>query len=183
MVFASFHRRNWDGCLIQTVKNHFIAGLCSTDPNLPLNLWCKLVARFVITLNLLRSFWINPKLSAHAQVFGNFDNDCTTMDPPSIKVTLHERPKDRGLWYSHALSGCYIGPSLEHYRCHKIWLPPTNSVWIEQNVSWFTHKLIMTNATATDIITATAKYWTAAVKKTNRNLLLPPSDTITRKAL
>ena len=40
------------------------------------------------------------------------------MDPPSIKVLLHERPEDRGSWSPHALSGWYIVPSLEHYHCH-----------------------------------------------------------------
>ena len=41
----------------------------------------------------------------------------------------------------------------------------------------------MPTATATDIIIATAKYLTAALRKINKNPLLPPLDTITRKAL
>ena len=40
----------------------------------------------------------------------------------------------------------------------------------------------MPTDTATDIIIATAKYLTAALEKINKNILLPPSDTITRKA-
>ena len=94
----------------------------------PSQLWCKLVAQYVITLNLLRSSQINTKLSAHAQVFGKSNYDCTPMAPPGIKVLLHECPKERGLRYPHALFGWYIGPSLEHYHCHKIWMPATNSV-------------------------------------------------------
>ena len=41
----------------------------------------------------------------------------------------------------------------------------------------------MPNATATDIIVATEKYFTAALRQINKNHLLPPSDTITRKAI
>ena len=41
----------------------------------------------------------------------------------------------------------------------------------------------MPNATATDIIISTTKYLTAALEQINKNHLLPPSDTITRKAL
>ena len=41
----------------------------------------------------------------------------------------------------------------------------------------------MPTATANDIIIATAKYLTAALIKINKNPLLPPSYTITRKAL
>ena len=43
-------------------------------------------------------------LSAHAQVFGNFNYDCTPMDKTGIKVLLHERPEYRGSWPPHALS-------------------------------------------------------------------------------
>jgi hypothetical protein len=40
---ASLHRRNWAERAIQTFKNHFISGLCTTHPDLPLNLWDKLL--------------------------------------------------------------------------------------------------------------------------------------------
>ena len=86
---AGIHQRNWADRTVQTVKNHFIAGLCSTDPNLPLNLWYNSVAQSVITLKLLWTYRINTKLSAHAQVFGNFNYDHTPMDPPAIKDLLH----------------------------------------------------------------------------------------------
>ena len=105
------------------------------------------------------------------------------MSPLSIKVILHEHPEYCGSWSPHALSGWYIWPSLVNCRCHQIWIPATNSVRIGQGVSWFPHKLIMPTATATDIIIATAKYLTAALRKINKNPILPPSYTITRKAL
>ena len=74
-------------------------------------------------------------------------------------------------------------PSLEHYQCHQIWIPATNSVHIGQSVSWFPHKLIMSTPTATDIIIATAKDLTAALRQMDKNPLLSTSDTITRKAI
>ena len=43
-------------------KNHFIAGLCSTDEIFPPNLWDKLIPQCLITLNLLRGSCINTKL-------------------------------------------------------------------------------------------------------------------------
>jgi hypothetical protein len=33
------HRRNNAESAIQTFKNHFIAGLCSVDPNFPFKMW------------------------------------------------------------------------------------------------------------------------------------------------
>jgi hypothetical protein len=48
------HRRKNAERSIQMFKNHFIAGLCSVDPNFPLKLWDKLLPQATLTLNLLR---------------------------------------------------------------------------------------------------------------------------------
>ena len=63
---AGLHMRNTAERVIQTFKNHFIAGTCTVNPNLPLNLWDKLIPQAIITLNLLSPSRINPKLSAYA---------------------------------------------------------------------------------------------------------------------
>jgi hypothetical protein len=39
---------------IRTYKNHFIAGLATTDPAFPLHLWDRLLPQCELTLNLLR---------------------------------------------------------------------------------------------------------------------------------
>ena len=58
------HRRNAAKRAIRTFKNHFLAILCGTDPDVPLHLWCRLIPQAQITLNLLRKSQINPRLSA-----------------------------------------------------------------------------------------------------------------------
>jgi hypothetical protein len=58
---------------IWNFKNHFIAGLCCTDPDFPLHLWDKLLPQALTMLNLLRGSRINLRLSAHAQIYGAFD--------------------------------------------------------------------------------------------------------------
>jgi hypothetical protein len=65
------HRRNNAERGIQTFKNHFIAGLCSVDPNFPLKLWDRLLPQATITLNLLRKTRIIPRMSAYAQLSVN----------------------------------------------------------------------------------------------------------------
>jgi hypothetical protein len=47
------HRHNAAERAIRTFKNHFIAGLCSTNPDFPLNLWDKLIPQCLVTLNFL----------------------------------------------------------------------------------------------------------------------------------
>jgi hypothetical protein len=75
------HRKNAAERAIRTFKNHFIAGLSSTDPNFPLHLWDRLLP--------LGSSRINPQLSAHAQVHGAFNFDQTPMTPPGFRIMVH----------------------------------------------------------------------------------------------
>jgi hypothetical protein len=49
------HRRNAAERAIRTFKEHFVAGLSSVDPSLPLHLWDRLLPQAEITLNLLRT--------------------------------------------------------------------------------------------------------------------------------
>ena len=48
------HRANAAERAIQTFKNHFISGLCTTDANFPLQLWNYLAEQAEITCNILR---------------------------------------------------------------------------------------------------------------------------------
>jgi hypothetical protein len=70
---VGIHRRNAAERAIRTFKNHFLAGLASTDDDFPLHLWCRLLSQAQHTLNLLQTSRINPRLSAEAQLNGQFD--------------------------------------------------------------------------------------------------------------
>jgi hypothetical protein len=106
------HRRNAAERAIRTFKNHFIAGLCSTDKHFPLHLWDALVPHALIALNLLRSSRANPKHSAWSQLNGTFDFNRTPLAPPGIRVLVHEKPDKRTTWSPHASDGWYIGPGI-----------------------------------------------------------------------
>jgi hypothetical protein len=80
------HCRNAAERCIRTFKSHFIAGLCSVDKDFPLHLCDKLVSQAEISLNLM------PKLSAHAQMNGQFDFNRTPMAQPGLRVLVHEKP-------------------------------------------------------------------------------------------
>jgi hypothetical protein len=58
------HRHNSAERAIISFKDHLIAGLCSTDKSFPMHLWDRILPQAVITLNMLRTSRINPKLSA-----------------------------------------------------------------------------------------------------------------------
>jgi hypothetical protein len=78
-----------------------------------------------LTLNLLRSLRVNPKVSAYAYLNGNFDFNKTPLAPPEIKVVIHLKPDQRAEWSYHGEEGWYVGPSMEHYRCVKCYTPTT----------------------------------------------------------
>jgi hypothetical protein len=52
---------------IRTFKNHLVDGLASTDKLFPMHLWDRLLDQAKMTLNMLRTSRLNPKLSACTQ--------------------------------------------------------------------------------------------------------------------
>ena len=113
------HRRNAAERAIRTFKNHFLSGLATCDPNFPISKWDWLIRQTTITLNLLQSSRVNPKLSAYSYVFGNFNFNRTPLEAPGTRTIIHKKSNTRGSWDYHGSEGWYIGPSLEHYRCLK----------------------------------------------------------------
>jgi hypothetical protein len=93
LVPPHLHRRNSAERAIQTCKAHFIAGLCSTDPNYPAAEWDRLIPQAELTLNLLRSCRFNPKLSAYAALNGFFNFNATPLVPPVTKVLLQKKTR------------------------------------------------------------------------------------------
>jgi hypothetical protein len=64
------HRRDSAEQAIKSFKYHLEAGLCSTDKSFPMHLWKRILPQAVITLNMLRTSRIDPKLSAATHLFG-----------------------------------------------------------------------------------------------------------------
>jgi hypothetical protein len=119
------HRRNAAEHAIRTWKNHFIAGLASTDKHFPLHPRDRLIPQAVTTLNLLRKSQLNPRMSADNQLNGMYDYNWASMAPPGTKVVIHEKLAQRGTWATHGVRGWYIGPAPEHYRCFKTYANKT----------------------------------------------------------
>jgi hypothetical protein len=95
------HRRNSAERAIRSFKDHLIAGLCSTDKYFPMYLWDRLLPQAVITLNMLRTSRINPKLSAATHIYGQYDFNRAPMAPPGTRSIAHETPNRRRNWAPH----------------------------------------------------------------------------------
>ena len=109
----------------QSHKNNFKAALAGADPNYPLAEWDRFIPQANITLNLLRNARVNPKQSAYSYIFGPFNFMATPLAPPGTKVIAHTNSQKRGSWELNSEIGWYVGPSLNHYRCVKVYFPRT----------------------------------------------------------
>jgi hypothetical protein len=157
LVPPHLHRTNAAEKAIGTFKDHFIAGLCSVNPNFPMHLWCRLIPLAVTTLNLLRPARINPRLSAEAILNGAFDYNRTPLAPPGTKVIVHENPTQRKTWAAHGIDGWYVGAAPEHYRCHRTYIPETRQERIGRTVEFFPHNFAMPALSSADAATAAAR--------------------------
>jgi hypothetical protein len=93
------HRRNSAQRAIRSFKDHLIAGVCSTDKSFPMYLWDRILPQAVITLNMLRTSRINPKLSAATHLFGQYDFNRAPMAPREQDLLLmkHQEEEELGL--------------------------------------------------------------------------------------
>ena len=91
--------------VIQTVKSHFIAGLCSVYKYFCLQLWYRLLQQATTSLNLLRKSIIHPHISAYTDIFDEFNYNFTPLAPPGTRVVIHNRPKYRTSYASYEDTG------------------------------------------------------------------------------
>lgn len=80
-------------------------------------------------------------MSAYQYVHGSFDYNKTPLAPLGCAVQIYESNTRRGTWAEHSSNGWYIGTSMEHYRCHIIYVKKTRSESISDTV-FFKHKYI-----------------------------------------
>ena len=79
-----------------------------------------MVQQAVITLNMLRQSRINPKLSAHDQVFGTFNYERTPLTPLGTKAIIHKCPDQRKTWDKHGLPSFMVNQSKDHFQSWEV---------------------------------------------------------------
>ena len=139
LVLPHIHRRNSAERAIWDLKESFISGLPSTHKNFPLHLWCQLLPHASLTLNLLRQYHMDPRLSGYAQLHGEFNHNSTPLAPPVTQVIINEKPNVRGTWASHWLKGWYLGPLMNHHRCHCVYVTKKRGKQDSDCVEFFPH--------------------------------------------
>ena len=59
--------------------------------------------------------------------------------PPSTKIIIHDKPAIRGSWETRGYEGWYIGPALNHYRCHTVYAKHTAHERVADTVEFSPH--------------------------------------------
>jgi hypothetical protein len=157
------HRGNSAERAIRSFKDHLIAGLCSTDKSFPMHLWDRILPQAVTTLNMLRTSRINPKLSAATHIFGQYDFNRAPLASPGTRIIAHETPGKRRTWAPHGQDGWYIGPALEHYRCHTVYITKTRSSRVVETVEFFSHRFKLPFPSSSELATQAAADLTHAI--------------------
>jgi hypothetical protein len=157
------HRQNSAERAIRSLKDHLIAGLCSTDKFFPMHLWDRLLPQAVITLTMLRTSRINPKLSAATHIFGQYDFNRAPMAHPGTRIIAHETPSRRRTWAPHGQYGWYIGPALEHYQCYTVYITKTRGNRIVETVEFPPDKFTLPFPSSQDLATQAAADLTHAL--------------------
>jgi hypothetical protein len=164
LVPPNNHRRNLAERAIQTFKSHFKAVLAGVDDTFPMRLWDRLLPQTILTLNLLRQSNAVPTVSAWQYVKGNFDYNKTPLAPMGCAVQLHQSNDIRTTWAMKSIDGWYLQSSLEHYRCHVIYVKQTKSERISDTVFFKTKNLTQPTLTPADVISKALIDLTQALK-------------------
>ena len=151
-VPPDMHRRNKAERAIRTFKAHFITILACVDQGFPRNRWDLLLPQAELTINLLRQSRLHPHISAWEQFNGPFNFDATPLGPPGCKIIGHARGSTRLSWDYRGHCGFYVGPALDHYRCHKILKTSTSAVIISDTVVFQHPTLSVPTLSTTDRI-------------------------------
>ncbi|KAL7425785.1 hypothetical protein ACHAXH_000392, partial [Discostella pseudostelligera] len=153
LVLPHVHRRNAAKRAIRTFKDHFLAILAGTDPTFPADSWDLLLPHAELTLNLLRPSNVpSTATSAWHALFGNFNFDATPIGPAGSRVLIHNKAALRRSWDFRAQDGFYVGPALQHYRCHRVLTNASRAVIISDAIRFRHHKLPSPNMTTEDKI-------------------------------
>ena len=121
-------------------------------------LCCELLEKAELTINHLRSYHLNPSISAYEGIYGKkFDFLAHPIHPPGTKVLVLDPVTTRESWAPHGLLGFYLGPALLHYYSFRVYILATKGFRISDSISWHPEKLRLPGSNKEDIIFFTAE--------------------------
>ena len=163
------HRVNASERAIQTLKNHFISGLCSTDSQWPTQLWDKLANQAATKLKILRRSRIDPTKLAFHQLNGHkYDWNAFTMAPPGTRAVIYISVEGHTSWGTRGIDVWYCGPSMDQYRNCILFIPETGSYRISGSFDLFSQHCLLPEFTPIQHTREVLAELTESVQKLNQ---------------
>ena len=89
--------------------------IASVPPGFPIAYWCQLLDQVNLSVNIVRPFWQNPKLSAWVGIEGEYHFDSTPIAPPGSAMLMQIKPSDCTTFGLNAKKTWYMGPCFQHF--------------------------------------------------------------------
>ena len=160
------HRANRAEREIRYFKNHFISMLATVDPSCPMSLWDEFIPQAELTANHFIAWAPDPGVCAYEGFHGAaFDFAAHPIAPVGTRVEIYESAEARESWAPHSSAGFYLGPSLNHYRCYRVFAVQTQRVRISDSLDWFPLSVQMPGSSVSELILAALLDGNAAIRK------------------
>ena len=125
---------------IRTAKNHLISVRSGFHPDCPTDHIDRCLPQIEMTLNVVRPFEYQPRVSAYEGIYGaSFNFRQHPIAPVGTLVLTWDSPDHRGSWADHGVPAVYLGPALNHYRAFEVWVPTSSALRTTNTVWWFMH--------------------------------------------
>ena len=131
------HRANITEIVVRNGKTHFVSVLCGIHSSFPIAQLDLLIPYAKLTLNLLRPFGPDNTKSAHTGIHGKPYDFKVHPLAPSGSLCVGFTPSDsRHSWDPHGYLAYYLGPSLEHYRCQRLYVISTKNILVTDTIDF-----------------------------------------------
>ena len=151
------HRRNIAERAIQTAKNHFVAVLCGSHHDFPMQLWWRLLTQAEWQMNMIGQSNVAPNVSEYAHIHGQCDYMRHPWAPVGCPFQVQNIEDKRKNWDKHTTSGWHLVTSMEHYWCFRKYITKARVERVSDTV-FFKHKyLTQPTITPEDTVTTAAK--------------------------
>ena len=100
----------------------------------------------------------------------------TTKNIHYMKVLVHEPKHKTTAWANKGITGFYLGPAMNHHKCHNVWIPTTASTRVTDTMAKFPDKIHLPGSSHADILKRNLKE--NLTKANNHDLIKAISDLI-----
>ena len=137
----------------ERIINHYVAGLLSADPCMPLQVWDVILPQTDITYNILHPWGPNPLISAYEGFHQHpYDFAAHPIAPLGTHVVIYDSPAQRTTWAAQGTDGFYLGPVLDHYCCYRVFAHATKEQRISDTLAWFPAAIHTPGSSSIDLI-------------------------------